>query len=102
MAGLGFQVIAACYTMEGAQFLNSVATIVVANLTTKQGLKKVVVVVYSQVAAKEDTELWANVNNAGMHMPGNVKWLPLVAYQRVMALNFHAPIHLIHKLTPLL
>ena len=102
MAGLGFHVIAACLTMEGAQFLDSIATIVVADLATEKGLRKVLDVVRSQVVAKEDMELWAIVNNAGMHMPGHVEWLPPDAFKQVMAVNFHAPVHLIHELTPLL
>jgi NAD(P)-dependent dehydrogenase (short-subunit alcohol dehydrogenase family)/catechol 2,3-dioxygenase-like lactoylglutathione lyase family enzyme len=120
MAGLGFDVIAACYTQDGADFLASIATsTVVADLSTEKGLKDVVGAVHSIVLGDLDiehggigsnsnenaaggAELWAIVNNAGMAWPGHVEWTAPQAYKRVMDLNFHAPVYLIHEFLPLL
>jgi NAD(P)-dependent dehydrogenase (short-subunit alcohol dehydrogenase family) len=117
MAGLGFQVIAVCFTQDGANFLESIAALtVVADLTTERGLRDVVDAVHSIVSDKDiehghhenaaaaDTaaELWAIVNNAGMSWPGHVEWTPPRAFKHVMDLNFHAPVYLIHEFLNLL
>lgn len=94
----GFEVIAACYTEEGAQhFRGERMSTVVADLTTDEGCARV-------VAAAEDAAgprgLYALVNNAGLCMPGSVDWLPARAYTESMALNFHAPVSLTYGLLP--
>jgi len=97
LAGLGFTVVAACYTAAGAKFLSGVASTVIADLTTERGLKEVMAVT-SKACFERD--LWGIVNNAGMCHPGNVEWTRPDAYKRVMALNFHAPVGIIHDLLP--
>jgi len=100
-AGLGFTVVAACYTAAGAQFLNDIAKTVIADLTTEKGLKAVIDVT-TKVCSGDDKQLWGVVNNAGMCHPGHVLWTNPEWYKKVMALNFHAPVRIIHDLLPLL
>lgn len=103
LAGLGFTVVAACYTTAGAQFINGVAKTVIADLTTEEGLTAVLDEVITDVTGDDDKkELWGIVNNAGMAHPGNVMWTSPEMYKKVMALNFHAPVRIIHDLLPLL
>ncbi|KAL7529378.1 hypothetical protein ACHAXR_002934 [Thalassiosira sp. AJA248-18] len=97
LAGLGFTVVAACYTEAGAKFLSDVAHTVIADLTTERGLNDVV---EATTKACTDKELWGIVNNAGMCHPGNLEWTAPDAYKKVMALNFHAPVTIMHDLLP--
>jgi len=101
LAGMGFTVVAACYTAAGAQFLNGIAKTVIADLTTEKGLKAVIDVT-TKACNGDDKELWGIVNNAGMCHPGHVLWTKPDWYKKVMALNFHAPVRIIHDLLPLL
>ena len=100
LSGLGFKVIAACYTFEGAEYLKQVATTVQADLRTEKGVQRVVSA--TRGALKLGGKLYAIVNNAAMCHPGNVEWVQPSAFKEVMDLNFHAPVALIHELCPLL
>ena len=98
----GYTVVAACYTMEGAENLNRTtsAITVVADLMTKAGRMKVVEV--TKTACESFGGLYAIVNNAGVAIPGNVDWLKPQAYEDSMTLNFHAPVELTYELLPFL
>jgi NAD(P)-dependent dehydrogenase (short-subunit alcohol dehydrogenase family) len=97
----GFHVIAACYTEEGAtNFIGTEATTVVADLSSNDGLARVVEVTHAACDAAEVMGLYALVNNAALCLPGNIEWLPPVAYQKTMSLNFHAPVALTYELLP--
>ena len=58
--------------------------------------------VTTKICNGDDKELWGIVNNAGMCHPGHVLWTEPDWYKKVMALNFHAPVRIIHDLLPLL
>jgi NAD(P)-dependent dehydrogenase (short-subunit alcohol dehydrogenase family) len=94
----GYQVVAACYTAEGAaRFSDTTAATVVADLRTTAGRTKVVA---AAETAAGDRGLYALVNNAGLCRPGNVAWLDPKAYEDCMCLNFHAPVELTYRLVP--
>jgi len=84
LAGLGFTVVAACYTAAGAQFLNGIAKTVIADLTTEKGLKAVIDVT-TKICNGDDKELWGIVNNAGMCHPGHVLWTKPVSQKSVIS-----------------
>ena len=93
----GFEVVAACFTDDGAaQYDDASITTVVADLTTAAGCERVV----AAAKATAGGGLHALVNNAGLCLPGNVEWLPMSAYEASMALNFHAPVSLTFSLLP--
>ena len=95
----GFNVIAACYTDEGAEGLSSTAaTAVVADLATAQGRGRVV----ESALKLSGGQLFGLVNNAGLCFPGNSEWLPLKAYERSMEILFYAPVSLVYDLLPAL
>ncbi len=95
----GFHVIAVCYTEEACENFLGLENIAVvrADLTTKDGIEKVVACV-----EKCADQLWALVNNAGKCFPGNVDWLHPDYYEQTMDINFHAPVRLTYELLPLL
>ena len=97
----GFEVVAACYTKEGAHRFEDVAAVtpVVADLTKPKDLARVVEVAKAKAGTKG---LFGLVNNAGLCKPGNVEWLPVESYTASMALNFHAPVALTYELLPAL
>ena len=97
----GFDVVAACYTEAGAHNFDGVERIstIVADLTTVEGRARVVTF---GIAVADARGLHALVNNAGLCLPGNVEWVPPGAYERSMALNFHAPVALTYELLPAL
>jgi len=86
LAGLGFEVVAACYTAAGAQFLNDIAKTVIADLTTEKGLKAVIDVT-TKVCSGDDKQLWGVVNNAGMCHPGHVLWTKPVSQKSIISLT---------------
>ena len=96
-----FDVVAACYTEAGAHNFDGVERIstIVADLTTVEGRARVVTFGTAVAGARG---LHALVNNAGLCLPGNVEWVPPGAYERSMALNFHAPVALTYELLPAL
>ena len=96
----GFEVVAACYTEDGAAQYDDVRIhTVVADLTTAEGRTRVVDAARSIPRVKK-SGLHALVNNAGLCLPGNIEWLPMSAYEASMALNFHAPVALVYSLLP--
>lgn len=104
----GYTVVAACYTQDGAMDLdkhasstNKSVVTVVADLMTKEGRTKVVGVT-TEVCKSKRGGLYSIVNNAGLVLPGCVEWLPQIAYEKSMNLNFHAPSELTYELLPLL
>jgi retinol dehydrogenase-16 len=95
---LGFDVVAACYTEEGAKFLDRIVTkTVVADLGTSDGVQSVVDAC-RDVLNQNYKRLWAIVNNAGVCFPGNVDWQNPNIYKKSMDVNFHAPVKIIHEL----
>ena len=66
----GFEVVAACYTPDGAAALEGVTT-VVADLATPEGVEAVVRVAKEVAGARG---LYGLVNNAGRCVPGNCGW----------------------------
>jgi len=97
MALLGFQVVAACYTSAGAEYLSKLpVTTVVADLGTKQGVQTVASRA-KEVMNSSGYKLWGLVNNAGVCYPGNVDWLSPDKYNHAMQVNFIAPVSLVHE-----
>ena len=95
---LGFDVVAACYTEEGAEFLDRIVTkTVVADLGTSDGVEAVLDACRDELNHNYK-KLWAIVNNAGVCFPGNVDWQSPDIYRISMDVNFHAPVKIIHEL----
>jgi NAD(P)-dependent dehydrogenase (short-subunit alcohol dehydrogenase family)/catechol 2,3-dioxygenase-like lactoylglutathione lyase family enzyme len=103
---MDYNVIAACYTQDGAaRFSGEGIVTVVADLSTAHGVDEVAATVLKAATPKDgagEAELYGLVNNAGICLPGNVEWLSPDAYKTTMDLNFHAPVALTYKLLPLL
>jgi NAD(P)-dependent dehydrogenase (short-subunit alcohol dehydrogenase family) len=95
----GYQVVAACYTAEGAARFKGTATTVIADLRKDAGRAQVVA---AALKVAGDRGLYALVNNAGLCRPGNVAWLDPQAYEDCMTLNFHTPVALTYALVPAL
>jgi NAD(P)-dependent dehydrogenase (short-subunit alcohol dehydrogenase family)/catechol 2,3-dioxygenase-like lactoylglutathione lyase family enzyme len=104
IATLGFTVVAACYTKQGAIYLENLATTVVADLSTNGGVQAVVTKCKETLAGRGDDDearsLWAVINNAGVCLPGNVEWQTPSTYKQCMDVNFHAPLSIVYELIP--
>jgi NAD(P)-dependent dehydrogenase (short-subunit alcohol dehydrogenase family) len=95
----GFEVVAACYTTNGANQYDDIknAYAVVADLTDDGGISKIVTFTKTKIGVRG---LFALVNNAGVAFPGNVEWAKPPTFEATMKLNFFAPVKLVYELLP--
>ncbi len=100
LIGRGAHVVAFCFTDEGAaQALAAGARLAPRlDLTDRQAVGAAA----AEVRQACGDQLWGLVHNAGTVLPGFVEYQPLSFYERVMAVNFLAPVHLTQKLIPAL
>jgi len=92
----GFEVIAACFTQKGSDhFSGGGISSVVADLTTKEGVTKVVEITKT-VAGNRG--LYALVNNAGIFRGGEIGYVRPEIYKMQMDINYLAPVTLTHEL----
>jgi NAD(P)-dependent dehydrogenase (short-subunit alcohol dehydrogenase family) len=103
LSSMGFNVIAACLTKEGAlQLENKVSLCVICDVTKLDDIKKL----YEET--KKFTELfnkklWAVINNAGIFLGGAVDWgIPIETYKKVMDVNYFGTVSITQELLPLL
>lgn len=98
--GMGFIVVAACYTEAGVNNLAGKVSIAVKCDVTKSvdiaGLHKATL----KVMQTKDAKLWALINNAGIAPSGFLDWMPLSYFRKVMDVNFFAIVEMIQTFLP--
>ena len=100
----GFGVIALCLTEEGCLNLSkgqqpaAQLHTIQCDISKPDDLQRL----KDELAAYGDGKLWAVVNNAGIAIPGNIDFLSLQDFRKVMEVNFFAAVSITQFCIPLL
>ncbi|XP_007888075.1 retinol dehydrogenase 7 [Callorhinchus milii] len=101
---LGFYVLAACYTQNGAEDLKTSTSprlkILQLDVTNSESINKAAEIVKSEVKEKG---LWGLVNNAGISFPSAPSdWLTIEDYKEILAVNLIGVIEVTLSVLPLI
>ncbi len=100
----GFGVIALCLTEQGCQAVlkgkqpDAKLQTIQCDVSKSDDLARL----EAELAKYDDGKLWAVVNNAGIAIPGNVDFLDMDDFRRVMEVNFFAAVAITKLCLPLL
>lgn len=100
----GFGVIALCLTEQGCQDVSkgmqpyAQLHTIQCDISRSDDLKRL----QAELPKYGDGKLWAVVNNAGIAIPGNVDFLDMDDFRKVMEVNFFAPVSITKSCIPLL
>lgn len=102
LSEMGFQVVSACYSEEGAKRLkDSVALSVVCDVTKEEHIEKLVEET-SKLLKTKNLKLWGLVCNAGIGNSGAVDWISKETFRNVIEVNLFGVVNVTKAFLPLL